>query len=185
VIALRDHLPLLRSQEGEKPLRSRWLCNCLRAAAEKAGYENWWLAEHVTESVFGYLTSCYSANTIEPAVLSELVLSALTVIGYSEVGSRFALLPPPFELSLADLARESGPGYELGFFSLLSRRIRPALAKPQSCFQLSELQGCVRYLRSVKNWTPGCSKLRNEIVDFVRDELVRIDGQTRILLTIR
>jgi hypothetical protein len=183
MIALKNYLPLLRCEEGERPIRPAWACGCVRTAAERAGYANWWLAEPVGESVLEYLASCYSRNVIGLAAFVELFRAALTSIGYSEVASRFEALPLPFELSLADLARESGPGYELGFFYLLSERIRPALAKPQTSFQLSELHGCVRYLRSAKTWSRNCSQLRTEIVEFVRAELFRIN--VPILLTIR
>jgi hypothetical protein len=186
VIALTDSLPLLRRNENEDvPLRQDWLYYCLRKAAEKAGYNQWWLAEHVTSSVFWYFSTTYERNTVTLKEILEIVRSVLQAIGYSEVGVHFETLNPPFELDLADLAREAGPGFELAFFQILKERVRPALADHASNINIYGLQTCVRRLRSIKTWSRSCSELRNEIVEFLRAQLERTDLQTDLLLSIR
>jgi hypothetical protein len=47
------------------------------------------------------------------------------------------------------------------------------------------LKQCVRHLQSAKTWSRSCSELRNEIVEFLRAQLLRADLQTDILLIIR
>lgn len=186
MIALQNSLPLLR-QAGDQttPIRLDWLCLCLRRAADRAGYDQWWLAEQVTHSVLSYLATSYDRNTIEIDRLAELVRSALVAIGYGEIAVRFEPLGQPFELSLADLASEAGPGYELAFFHLLKERMQPALSECASNVQIYGLQKCVRYLQSVKTWSRSCSQLRNEIVDFVRLQVAHANLKSDILLTIR
>jgi hypothetical protein len=186
VIALNDSLPLLRRSETEdSPLRQDWLCYCLSRAAEKAGYNQWWLAEHVTSSVFCYLSTDFDRNTVTLKEVHEIVRSVLQAIGYAEVGLHFEALNLPFDLCLTDLAREAGPGYELAFFQLLRERVQPALAGNGSNVNIYGLQSCVRHLRSVKTWSRSCSLLRTEIVEFLRAQLERTAHKTDLLLTIR
>jgi hypothetical protein len=186
VISLRDSLPLLRQSENEHcAIRQDWLCFCLRRAAEKAGYNRWWLAEHVTASVLYYLSRTYQNNVVTSQQLREFFLSALQAIGYAEIALRLDAIDPPFELSLSDLAEEAGPGYELAFFRLLKERIQPAFCDRASSLTLYGMQSCVRHLQSVKTWSRACSQFRSEIVNFVRAHLERAKVKTDILLTIR
>jgi hypothetical protein len=186
MIALNDFLPLLRRSETEdSPLRQDWLCYCLFKAAEKAGYNRWWLAEHVTSSVFCYLSTDFGRNTVTLREVHEIVRSVLQAIGYAEVGLYFETLSLPFELCLTDLAREAGPGYELAFFQLLRERVQPALAENSTNVTIYGLQSCVRHLRAVKTWSRSCSLLRNEIVQYLRAQLERSECKTNLLLTIR
>jgi hypothetical protein len=186
VIALRNCLPLLRQAGDEhSAIRRDWLYFCLRRAAEKSGYDSWWLAEHVTASVMCYLGITYQKNVITTKQLRDVVLSVLQVIGYAEVALHFQTLDLPFELSLSELAQEAGPGYELAFFRLLKERIQPALSNQASNLDFYGLQSCVRHLQSAKTWSRSCSELRSEIVEFLRAQLQRADLKAEILLTIR
>ena len=186
MIALRDSLPLLRQNENEdSQIRHDWLCFCLCRAAEKAGYSRWWLAEHVAASVMCYLSTTYEKNVISLEQLRDIVLSVLQAIGYAEVALSLDTLHPLFELSLSELAKEAGPGYELAFFQLLKERIEPALSNRASNLDIYGLQSCVRHLQAVKTWSRNCSQLRIEIVDFLRAQLERANLKTDFLLTIR
>jgi hypothetical protein len=186
VIALRNCLPLLRQNENEDgQIRYDWLCFCICRAAEKAGYSRWWLAEHVAATVMCCLSATYEYNIITLRELSDIVLSVLQAIGYAEVALCLDTLHPPFELSLSELAREAGPGYELAFFRLLKERIQPALCHRASNLDIYGLQSCVRHLQAAKTWSRNCSQLRNEIVDFLRAQLERANLKTDFLLTIR
>jgi hypothetical protein len=186
VIALRNRLPLLRQAGVEhSSIRRDWLCFCVRRAAEKSGYNCWWLAEHVAASVICYLGITYQENVITTKQLRDVVVSVLRAIGYAEVALHFRTLDLPFELSLSDLAREAGLGYELAFFQLLKERIQPAFSNRASNIDFYELQPCVRLLRSTKTWSRPCSELQNEIVEFLRTHFQRANLKAHILLTIR
>jgi hypothetical protein len=186
VIALRNHLPLLHQGGGSySAIRRDWLCFCLQRAAEKSGYDRWWLVEHIVSSVICYLGTTYQNNIITENHLGDIVLSVLQAIGYAEVALHFQTLDLPFELSLIDLAQEAGAGYELSFFRLLKERVQPALSNQASNLDFYGLKQCVRHLQSAKTWSRSCSELRNEIVEFLRAQLLRADLQTDILLTIR
>jgi hypothetical protein len=169
VIALLDSIPVLRLDDGSiETIRHDWLCGCLARAAVKAGYTQWWLAGHVTESILCFLSGCYD----KPAItISELI------------ALKYETLEPPCVISLSDLAAEAGPGYELAFFQLLKDRMQPILSRRAPNINVLGLQNCVRFLQSVKTWSRGCSELRTEIVDFLRAQLEK--DKSEVLLTIR
>jgi hypothetical protein len=94
----------------------------------------------------------------------------LQVIGYSDVARCFETLPPPVALSLPDLARRAGTGYELVFFNLLHERLREILESPARRVEIHGLHDCVKLLRCAKHWSAECSGLMSEIVSFIRSE---------------
>jgi len=95
----------------------------------------------------------------------------LQVIGYSDVARHFRTMPPPVRISLVEIAREAGEGYELLFFELLRSRLRGIIFSEARQVEICDLHRCVKLLRSAKNWRRDCSGLRGEIVSFVRGEL--------------
>jgi hypothetical protein len=171
MIAFPNDLPLIRLTTGEAvPFEPEWLQHALRSAARKAGMPQWWLAPHVTASVTEYLKSDHDGPIIEWDRLEKAVQAVLQVIGYSEVGRHFAVGRPMMAISLLDLAREAGTGYELAFFELLGRRLSAALASETPHFQLVGLERCVKLLRSRKVWSRECDRLQAEIVTFTRQQ---------------
>ena len=186
MIALLDSLPLLRvDPAGVESLRYDWLCHCLRRAADRAGYLQWWLAEHVAQSALWYLAHDYPENVITREKLETLMRSVLQAIGYSEVALHYEFMPPPVQVSLSDLAGEAGPGYELAFFQLLKERIEPLIARRTPTLELHGLQNCVRHLHPTKTWNRNCNQLRNEIVAFIREHVEKKSGDSEVWLTIR
>lgn len=172
MIALRDNLPLVRFSDGRVMNFERgWLSTALVRAAETAGYKKWWLADHVTESVTSFLQQDFDEHVVTICRLEKAVQSVLQVIGYSDVANHFRTMPPPVRISLADIARDAGHGYELLFFDILRARLREAISAPTLQVELCELHRCVKLLRSAKNWRRDCSGLMGEIVTFVRDEV--------------
>ena len=172
MIAFRNNLPVVRFEDGlVMDFDGRWLSEALALAATRCGYQKWWLVEHVTQTVLAYLRHDFEAPAISPEQLRTAVRSVLQVIGYADVADHFEPLPPPIRLSLADIAREAGAGYELLFFRLLQAELRAIADSPSVRVELFDLNSCVKMLRSAKNWRRDCTGLRTEIVRFVREEL--------------
>ena len=172
MIALRDDMPLVQFEGGEvSAFDPVWLTRRLVHAAEKAGYPQWWLAEHVAASVSNYLRYRYVGNVLTAPRLADAVHSVLQVIGYAEVASHFQPGPPPARISLLELAKTAGSGYELAFFDLLGRRMQKLIATQAAYFELCDLEHCVKELRARKVWARDCHALRDEIVSFLRDQL--------------
>lgn len=172
MIAFHDNLPLVAfSQDDTAPFNKSWLVRSLTRAAEIAGYERWWLSEHVAQSVENYLRREYEEPLVNVDDLAKAVRSVLKAIGYEDVGENFAPLPPHRHIYLPDLARQAGAGYELLFFNLLHRSLSEALAHRADYLHIHGLQYSVKILTSAKCWRSGCDRLRNEIVHYVHDDL--------------
>jgi hypothetical protein len=172
VIALRDNFPLVRFQDGSVMNYDRdWLSSAVVRAAESAGYKKWWLTNHVTESISSFLQQDFEENIVTIPRLEKAVQSVLQVIGYSDVARCFQTLPPPVKISLSDLARRAGNGFELVFFKLLRTRLRDIPDSAAQQVELSDLHACVKLLRGAKVWRSDCAELTGEIVQFVRSEL--------------
>lgn len=175
MIALPNDLPLIRLESGEAiPFDPEWLMHSISRAARSAGLPRWWLAPHVTASVTEYLRTDHDATVIESVRLEQAVQSVLQVIGYSEVGQYFVVGRPVMSISLVDVAREAGAGYELAFFQLLERRMNEAFSSHTPHFQLTGLEHCVKILKSRKVWCRECEALQAEIVLFARRQVVNV-----------
>jgi hypothetical protein len=172
MIAPRDEMPLLQFEGGEvSAFDAAWLTRRLVCAAAKAGYPQWWLAEHVAASVGNYLRYRYPGNVLSAPGLADAVASVLQVIGYAEVASHFEPGPPPARISLLELAKKAGTGYELAFFELLRSVMHQFLATRAAYFELFDLELCVKELRARKLWSRDCEALREEIIAFLREQV--------------
>lgn len=184
MISLRDNLPLVRFPDGQVlPFERLWLAATLTRAAERAGYRKWWLAPHVTESVTNYLQRDFDENIVTVSRLEKAVQSVLQVIGYADVAGYFVAPPPPARISLEDLARDAGCGYELAFFDLLRARVRQAVASKAERLEICDAQSGVKRLRAAKNWRRDCVGLLDEIVSFVREEIDGCAGRLEMQLS--
>ncbi len=172
MIAFRDDLPLVKFNCGAVAAFERgWLVRSLVQAAHKAGYPQWWLAEHVAESVTSYLRQRFDAPVVAVPRLSKAVQAVLQVIGYAEVATHFVPEPPPVKISLPELVHAAGFGYELAFFELLGRTMNSAIAAKTTYCEIFGLERCVKQLRGKKVWSRDCDVLRSEIVTFVREQM--------------
>src|SRR5580658_7145779 len=146
MIALKDNLPLVEFGSGHVVAFERdWLLRSLSQAARKAGYQKWWLAEHVAESVTAYLRQ-NEENVITIPRLAKSVQSVLQVIGYAEIASHFHPGPPLVRISLREIAGAAGNGYELVFFDILGRRLQDIAEMRANQFELFDLEPCVKHL---------------------------------------
>lgn len=177
MIALRDELPLIQLRDGQAVAFDRdWLIRSLARAAHQAGYPQWWLAQHVAESVTEYLRHQGEATVLSLEKMTEAVRSALRVIGYGEVADSFEPGRPTVRISLLEMAHEAGTGYELAFFEMLHRRIHETVSTGGCDFELHGLEACVKLLRGKKVWSRDCDGLRDEIILFAREQTVLAAG---------
>ena len=171
MIAFKDDLPVIQLASGQAIAFEReWLVRSLAYAAQRAGYGKWWLAEHVAESVTSYLRDQRTVTVLPVEQLTKAVQSVLQVIGYAEVGQHFVPAPQKVSISLVELAKEAGTGYELAFFDMLGRRLQELIREKSSHFELLGLEPCVKLLRARKVWCRDCDALREEIVSFAREQ---------------
>ena len=185
MIALLDDLPMVRLADGTTaPFEREWLVRALAAAARKAGYPQWWLAEHVAASVTEFLRTQCETTVLPVEGLTRSVRQVLQVIGYAEVGRHFEAGRPVMKISLVEIAQAAGAGYELAFFDLLARRLDDALGGDGGCFELFGIERCVKMLRAKKVWSRDCETLRDEIVSFTRDRTGNVPRQAEVRFSV-
>jgi hypothetical protein len=185
MIALPDDLPNIALEDGRLvAFDPPWVASALRDAARRAGYPEWWLASHVVASVVSYLREHYRPTSVSVPRLKKTLESVLEVIGYSDVAREFDLGQPPVRISLEDLARAAGTGYELEFFRLLEGRLEEVFAGRVSRVELTDLAPCVKHLRSRKSWSSRCDDLREEIVLFVRQRMMGSRGKGKMAVSL-
>jgi len=166
MIALRDGMPLVALPDGRSAcFDKRWITASIRSAAEQAGYDRWWLAEHIAESVSVYLHRDFTANSVEIPNLQDAVLTVLESLGFQDVAVRYRLPDPPVQLSLTELVREAGDGYELAFFGILGDRLRRVAGSHAARLEIRDLSDCLRLMGTRRKKARG---LREEIVGFIR-----------------
>lgn len=184
MIAFKDGLPLVEFDGGHVVAFERdWLLRSLVQAARKAGYQKWWLAEHVAESVTAYLRGCDETVVTVPR-LAKSVQSVLQVIGYAEIAHHFVPGPPLLRISLHELACAAGNGFELAFFERLARRVQELMDARANNFELLGLERCVKHLRSKKIWSRDCDALRSEIVAFAREQIAASNSGREIAFSL-
>lgn len=185
MIAFVDDLPLVEFSGGSVfAFREEWLRGNLLQAAAQAGYQNWWLADHVTQSVTYYLSSQFSAPVVGVNRLSETVQSVLQAIGYAEVGEHFRASRPARPISLLEMAHRA-EGYELAFFEMLRLAVRMELNDGATALDLLDSSRCVKFLIGAKHFTQDCDRLRDEIISFTRDCLLANDKGGNVSVLIR
>lgn len=185
MIAFRDNLPLIQLANGHAISFDRcWLIRSLCRAAAKAGYANWWLADHVAQSVTEYLRHQRETNVLSIERLNSSVRSVLEVIGYAEVSQQFESGRPRVQVSLLELARDAGTGYELAFFEILGRQIQQLVCEQGCDFELLGLDRCVKLLKARKVWSRDCDSLRNEIIFFTRSQTEQAAGSQEVAFSL-
>ncbi len=185
MIAFPDDLPMVQLEGGRVvPFEQDWLNRNLTVAAAKAGYPNWWLAEHVAQSVTSYLKNQCEEEVLGIVRLSKAVRSVLQMIGYAEVADHFVPQAPPLEISLVQLAVRAGCGYELLFFDLLRREVEDMRARGVAHFRFAGLRECVKKIRATRSWAGGCNLLGDEIVAFLRMTLQSSESEEEVTFSV-
>lgn len=177
MIALLDGMPLIALPDGRSTsFDKRWITASLLRAADRAGYQGWWLSEHITESLSVYLQRDCEENCVDIDSLQAAVLDILATLGFPDVAKHFSLPDPPLILSLADLVREAGDGYELAFFGLLGNRLQSVADSHVARLEIRDLPDCLRLLGKKKGRLsrPMRAGLRDEIVSFIRQHGVSV-----------
>ena len=176
MIALLDGLPMVQLPDGRSVLYDKkWIISSLRNAAERVGLRNWWLSEHIAESVTLYLRRDFESNSVGIPSLESAVHEVLGTLGFPEIAGEFHLPEPPIHLSLAEIAREAGDGYELAFFGLLGDRLQRVAGSHTARLEIHDLSGCVRLMGKRRR---SLQILREEIVGFIR-QYGASSGQSR------
>ena len=169
MIALRHGIPLVIMPDGQAvSFEKQWIIGALQTAANATGYKRWWPAEHITKSITIYLSQELSTSSIKFLQLEKVVINLLRSLGHNDIASHFSLPHPPAHLSLLDLVREAGTGYELAFFHLLGERLQGITQSSTQRLEIFDLEPSLRLL-SYRRRTLQREALREEIVNYIRE----------------
>lgn len=175
MISLPHSLPYIRIGASSLALcEPEWLSDTLTKAARETDVPAW-MAEDISRGVENFLMNHYHGTVIDSADLFARIERTLEALGLSHVAAKIDKTPPPVRISLGELARRAGSGYELAFFRLLEDQLNSAATGGASVVEIHGLYSGVRRLAASKKWTGRCEQLKNEITEFVgraRDRFV-------------
>jgi hypothetical protein len=167
MIALPHSLPYIRIGSSSLALcESDWLTETLTNAASGTDVPQW-MAKDISRGVESFLMKHYKGTVIDSEELFARIEKTLTSLGLNHVAAKINKTPPPVRISLSELARRAGTGYELAFFHLLEEQLQSAATGGATTVECHGLRNGVRRLVSTKKWTGRCEVLKTEITDFV------------------
>lgn len=176
MIALPQAMPFIRIGSSSLAVcRADWLSETLQNAARDTDVPSWF-AEDISRGVENFLVNHYRGTVIDSEDLFEKIDATLRKLGLVEVAENVDRTPPPVRISLAEIARRAGTGYELAFFRLLGEQLKSAAAGGATRVECHGMRRCVRRLASAKKYSVRCRELQGEIerfVDSTRDTVTR------------
>ena len=127
--------------------------------------------------VVAFLRNHYQGTTITIDSLYDRIRDTLENLGLDELAKELTPAAPPLRISLTDLARKAGDGYELAFFQLLEQRFTSATSNGVEHVYFYGLRNCVQCLTSLSRWTRRSENLQNEITRFLEHEVLKAGNQ--------
>jgi len=167
MIALPQAMPFIRIGSSSLALcQADWITETLTNAAAGTDVPSW-MAEDISKGVERFLTNHYRGTVIGSEELFDRIEKTLSNLGLDDVADNIDKTPPPVRISLSELARRAGSGYELAFFRLLDEQLRSAASGGANRVECHGLKTCVKRLASSKKWSRRCDLLQSEITQFV------------------
>jgi len=177
MIALPSSLPLIKiSPDNLAACDAEWLRRNLRDAATRAEVPEWF-ADDVVSGVITFLRNHYEGTTISIESLYDRIRCTLENLGLDDLAEELTPVAPPLRISLMDLAKKAGDGYELAFFQLLEQRFASATNNGVENVYFYGLRNCVQRLTSLRRWTRRCESLQDEITHFLEHEVRKVGAQ--------
>lgn len=178
MIALPSSLPLIKiSPDNLAACDAEWLRRNLREAAARTEVPEWF-ADDVVSGVITFLRNHYEGSTITIESLYDRIRETLENLGLKDLAEELSPAAPPIRISLTDLARKAGDGYELAFFQLLEQRFLSATSNGVEHVYFYDLRNCVQQLTSLRKWTRRCENLQHEITNFLEHEAQKASSQS-------
>lgn len=140
-----------------------------------------WVARQIAHAVMHYFHADLDRDVVDEAALNE-VLERVLACCCEVIDSD---KPAAFSADLRKLAVQAGYGFELVFFKELEKTVRDLRGHPARFIQFTGLRPCVKLLTGRKNWSSSCSRLENEILDFLRNKVGNESSGKESLLVVR
>lgn len=160
------------------------LANSIERAAHAAGDPEPWLAESLAAAVHVYAGECNGARPMTTADLANVVEGVLRVLGYDAIAWAYAQGRGRAAIRLEELVGNSGAGFELDFFRRLDAALTAAADNRLAQLQVSGLRACVMQLRGRQRWSTGCTRLAEEIVEYVRARMGQMSRPRHLSMSV-
>ena len=128
--------------------------------------------DHAANAVFHYFKHDLGRQTVS---LGEFAGALENVLRGFAANVQICPTPQPgagiLESDLAQLARESGHGWELVFYPRLRtelRRLLSELRQEPRVLRFHGLRDCVLHLLGARRWSSRCQKFQQQLVDYLR-----------------
>jgi len=184
MIALMSDCLLFQLTNGESVP-----CSAEMISVELVGGSNGWLdpevLRHAAASVFHYFKNDLCRESVTVGEFAGALEKVLRNLGFTIRAG--AVEPKSREIIEADLglmARESGGGFELFFFPRLRDELRAQLRRSPRILHFRGLRGCVKQLAGARRWGVRCEKMRDHIVEYLRQCLTAEPEQNDCALVV-
>jgi hypothetical protein len=124
---------------------------------------------HAAASVFHYFKAELCRESVTVGEFAGALEKVLRNLGFTiRAGAVESRSRKTIETDLRLMAKESGGGFELLFFPRLRHELRTQLRHSPRVLRFRGLRGCVKQLAGARRWSGRCEKLRDHIVDYLR-----------------
>ncbi len=148
-------------------------CSAEKISVDLVGGNDHWLdpevLRHAAASVFHYFKTELCRESVTVGEFAGALEKVLRNLGFAiSTGAKESRKPETTETDLGLMARESGGGFELFFFPRLRDELRAQLRRAPRVLRFRGLRGCVKQLAGARRWSGRCEKLRDHIVEYLR-----------------
>lgn len=175
MIQLQEDVVWVKFEDGHlAPFDEQRLALSIQQVAERVGSPDWWLAESVAAAVHVFVGRSRSDGVIQSSEIAEIVAAVLSTLGYENISRAYGSGTNRVAIQLNELMGRMNAALELEFFQRLDRALGAAASHRIQVMEVNGLRACVMQLRGTRRWTTGCRKLAEEIVEHVRERVVRV-----------
>jgi hypothetical protein len=170
MICLVGNLPVL--QVGRHQVigyGTEWIDEALSRAADRCNRDDFPFIDDIRNGVLHYLEHRCPLRVLPLNDLFERMESMLLKIGCDAIALQLKPIAPPVTISLVRFARESGNGFELAFFCLLTEDLHDLSEQGAESITFKDIEESAMILRGKKSFTKDCEKLAIEIRDFLKN----------------
>lgn len=148
-------------------------CSPEMISVELIGNTNGWLdpevLRHAAASVFHYFKNDLCRESVTVGEFAGALEKVLRNLGFTiRSGNVEPRSREIVESDLGLMARESGGNFELLFFPRLRNELREQLRHSPKILHFRGLRGCVKQLAGTQRWSVRCEKMREHIVEYLR-----------------
>jgi hypothetical protein len=140
---------------------------------------------HAAASVFHYFKAELCRESVTVGEFAGALEKVLRNLGFTiRAGTVESRSRETSNTDLGLMAKESGGGFELLFFPRLRNELRTQLRHSPRVLRFHGLRGCVKQLAGARRWSGRCERLRDHIVDYLRQCLTAEPESTDCALVV-